>query len=394
MAEAFVTPEIITWARDRLKWNHEKLAKRVGVNVRTVIAWETGDKRPSQRQATKLASKLYVPLGYLWLSAPPALEVPIPDLRTVSDVVPQPPSADFIDVLHDALRKQQWYREYVQDEGMGPLLFVGRFPLSDYPRVIDVADDMRAAIGMDDARQKAKTHLQFLSFLTEAAGEIGILVLRSGKVGSNTHRKLDVDEFRGFALIDDLAPLVFINSADTLAARIFTLAHELAHVWIGESGISNPTTFSLVLQEDNRINRFCNQVAAELLMPAANFTSEWQQGKTIEENVTAMTRLYHVSRTAVLIRAYEHEFLSGEVYRVQLERLRQWESQEPKRGGGGDFWNNFLASNSRALVQAVLASAAEGRVSEREAATLLGVTKRKTLRSAQEKYIRRHVDSA
>ena len=394
MAEAFVTPEIITWARDRLKWNHEKLAKRVGVNVRTVIAWETGDKRPSQRQATKLASKLYVPLGYLWLSAPPALEVPIPDLRTVSDVVPQPPSADFIDVLHDALRKQQWYREYVQDEGMGPLPFVGRFPLSDYPSVIDVADDMRAAIGMDDARQKAKTHLQFLSFLTEAAGEIGILVLRSGKVGSNTHRKLDVDEFRGFALIDDLAPLVFINSADTLAARIFTLAHELAHVWIGESGISNPTTFSVVLQEDNRINRFCNQVAAELLMPAANFTSEWQQGKTIEENVTAMTRLYHVSRTAVLIRAYEHEFLSCEVYRVQLERLRQWESQEPKRGGGGDFWNNFLASNSRALVQAVLASAAEGRVSEREAATLLGVTKRKTLRSAQEKYIRRHVDSA
>lgn len=394
MAEAFVTPEIITWARDRLKWDHEKLAKRVGVNVRTLIAWETGGKRPTPRQATKLADKLYVPLGYLWLSEPPALEVPIPDLRTVSNVIAQPPSANFIDVVYDARRKQQWYREYLQGEGAQLLPFVGRFPLKGDPGVNDVADDMRAAIGMDDARQKAKTHLQFLSFLTEAAGEIGILVLRSGKVGSNTHRKLDVDEFRGFALIDDLAPLVFINSADTLAARIFTLAHELAHVWIGESGISNPTTFSVVLQEDNRINRFCNQVAAELLMPAANFTSEWQQGKTIEENVTAMTRLYHVSRTAVLIRAYEHEFLSGEVYRVQLERLRQWESQEPKRGGGGDFWNNFLASNSRALVQAVLASAAEGRVSEREAATLLGVTKRKTLRSAQEKYIRRHVDSA
>ena len=149
----------------------------------------------------------------------------------------------------------------------------------------------------------------------------------------------------------------------------------------------------MVLREDNRINRFCNQVAAELLMPAANFTSEWQQGKTIEENITAMTSLYHVSRTAVLIRAYEHELLSGEVYRVQLERLRQWESQE-RKGSGGSYWNNFLASNSRALVQAVLASAAEGRVSERDAATLLSVANRKTLRAAQEKYIRRHVDSA
>ena len=392
MAEAFVTPEIITWARDRLKWNHEKLAKRVGVNVRTVIAWETGDKRPSQRQATKLASKLYVPLGYLWLSAPPALEVPIPDLRTVSDVAPQPPSANFIDVLYDARRKQQWYREYVQDEGMGPLPFAGKFPLKDSPRVNDVADDMRAAIGIDDARKRAKTHLHFLNFLAEAAGGIGILVLRSGKVGHNIHRKLDVDEFRGFALIDDFAPLVFINSTDNFAARIFTLGHELAHVWIGESGISNPTTIGMFLREDNDINRFCSKVATELLMPTASFMNEWKHDKNIEENITAMTRIYHVSRNAVLIRAYEHEFLPDKTYYLQPERLRQWESQEPNRGG--NFWSNFLASNSRALVHAVLTSAAEGRVSERDAATLLGVTNRKTLRSAQEKFMHRQADSA
>ena len=392
MAEAFVTPEIITWARDRLKWNHEKLAKRVGVNVRTLIAWESGDKRPTQRQATKLADKLYVPLGYLWLSEPPALEVPIPDLRTVSNVSAQPPSADFIDVLYDALRKQQWYREYVQEDGMEPLPFVGKFPLRNNPRVNDVADDMSAVIGIDEAREKAKTHPQFLSFLAEAAGEIGILVLRSGKVGSNTHRKLDVDEFRGFALIDALAPLVFVNSADNFAARIFTLGHELTHVWIGESGISNPTTIGMFLREDTHLNRFCNQVATELLMPTASFMNEWQEGKTVEENITAITRLYHVSRNAVLIRAYEHELLPDKTYYLQPERLRQWESQEANRGG--NFWSSFLASNSRELVHAVLASAAEGRVSEHEAATLLGVTNRKTLRSAQEKYIRRHGDSA
>ncbi len=393
MTEAFVTPEIITWARDRLHWNHEKLAKRVGVNVDTVIAWETGDKHPSQRQAAKLAAKLCVPLGYLWLSAPPALEVPIPDLRTVSDVVAQPPSANFMDVLYDARRKQQWYREYVQSEGARPLPFVGRFPLKDDPRVNDVAGDMRATIGIDDARQEAKISPQFLHVLAEKAGSMGILVLQSGKVGNNTHRTLDVDEFRGFALVDDFAPLVFINSADTLAARIFTLAHELTHVWIGESGISNPTTIGIVLQEDNRINQFCNQVAAELLMPAANFVNEWQQDKTIEENIAVLARFYHVSRLAVLIRAYEHELLPEKVYRLQLRRLRQWEEQKPT-GGGGNFWNNFLASNSRALVYAVLTSAAEGRVSERDAATLLSLTNRRTLRSAQERYIRRQVVSA
>ena len=309
MAEAFVTPEIITWARDRLKWNHEKLAKRVGVNVRTLIAWETGDKRPTQRQASKLADKLYVPLGYLWLSAPPALEVPIPDLRTVSDVMAQPPSADFIDVLYDARRKQQWYREYLQSEGARPLPFVGRFPLKVDPGVNDVADDMRAAIGIDDARQEAKTHPQFLSFLAENAGKVGILVLQSGKVGSNTRRKLNVDEFRGFALIDDLHRW-FSSTALTILLLGY-LHWRMSLLTCGLEKAEYPTQplSAWFLQEDNRINRFCNQVAAELLMPAADFTSEWQQGKTIEENITAMTRLYHVSRTAVLIRAYEHELL-------------------------------------------------------------------------------------
>ncbi len=393
MTEAFVTPEIITWARGRFKWDHEMLAKRVGVNVRTVIAWETGKKRPTQRQATKLAAKLHVPLGYLWLNAPPALEVPIPDLRTVSGVGPQPPSANFIDVLYDARRKQQWYREYLQSEGARPLPFVGRFPLKYDPRFGDVADDMRATIGVDNARQKSKKHLQFLGFLAENADKIGILVLRSDKVGNNTRRKINVDEFRGFAFVDDLAPLVFINSADTPAARIFTLAHELAHVWIGESGISNPTAIGMVLQKDNRINRFCNQVAAELLIPAASFVEKWQQGGNVEENITAMSEFYHVSRTAVLIRAYEHELLPDEIYRLKLERLQQWEIQEPQ-GGGGSFWNNFLASNSHTLVHAVLTSAAEGRISERDAATLLSLTNRKTLRSAQEKFIRRQVVGA
>ncbi|MDE2992901.1 MAG: ImmA/IrrE family metallo-endopeptidase, partial [Chloroflexota bacterium] len=208
----------------------------------------------------------------------------------------------------------------------------------------------------------------------------------------NIHRRLDVDEFRGFALIDDFAPLVFINSADTLAARVFTLGHELAHVWIGKSGISNPTTIGMFLREDSDLNQFCNQVATELLMPTVSFMNEWQEDKTIEENITAMTRLYHVSRTAVLIRAYEHELLPDKAYYLQPERLRQWESQEPNRGG--NFWSNFLAGNSRALVHAVLTSAAEGRVSEREAATLLGVTNRKTLRSAQEKFTRRQANSA
>ncbi|HMM61712.1 MAG TPA: ImmA/IrrE family metallo-endopeptidase, partial [Candidatus Rifleibacterium sp.] len=88
-------------------------------------------------------------------------------------------------------------------------------------------------------RGEAANWESFFNILVERSEQAGIIILRSGKVGNNTHRTLDVKEFRGFVIYDELAPFIFINGADAKAAQIFTLVHELAHVWLGASGVSN-----------------------------------------------------------------------------------------------------------------------------------------------------------
>ena len=230
--EAFITPDVLRWALDRRGLPDEEVARRVSVKPERLREWKGGSRRPTLRQAQTLAQKLSIPLGYLFLSERPTEEFPLPDLRTVGDAPPGTPSPELVAVVYDALNKQQWYREYLESQGEEPIEFVGSRSVNDDPD--DVAEDIRSRLGVNDAmRQDAATWEQFLTNFVRAAEAAGILVLRSGIVEANTQRPLDVEEFRGFAISDEFAPLVFINGKDAKAAQIFTLAHEIAHLWLG-----------------------------------------------------------------------------------------------------------------------------------------------------------------
>ena len=237
MTTAFLTPELITWARNRSHLTHGELAKRVNVSETLLSAWEKGDAHPTLRQAEKLAQRLHVPFGFLFLSSPPALEIALPDLRTVQGTPLSDPSPEFYDVFNDALRKQEWYKNYLEDQGTKPLPFVGRFSLTT--PMNEVASDIHFTLTMSqELRHQSADWEAFLQNLMLKAEQIGVLVLRNSVVGNNTHRPLSPKEFRGFVISDDIAPLVFLNGGDAKSAQIFTLVHELAHLWIGESGLS------------------------------------------------------------------------------------------------------------------------------------------------------------
>lgn len=198
-------------------------------------------------------------------------------------------------------------------------------------------------------------------------------MIRSGVVASASQRPLSVKEFRGFVLSDPIAPLVFINGADSTSAQVFTLAHELVHLWIGKSGISNPNPKKRSTDEMNTIERFCNQVAAELLVPHAEFLRRWRGTVTVEENVKTLVRYFRVSTHVILRQAFEQDKIGRQEYeeRIQAEEDR-FKAQQEEREGGGNFYRTMRVSNSRILVSSVLEAIQTSKIGLRDAATLLG----------------------
>ena len=387
MTEALVTPQLIEWARQRYHLAIDTAAEKLRIKPDKLEAWEKGNERPTFRQAQRLAQKLRIPFGYLFLSAPPAEKLPLPDLRIVAGTQPHPLSPDFSDLLNDVLRKQQWYREYQESEGTQPVPFIGRFTLSSSPEIIAV--DIRDTLGINDKmRRESKNWELFLRDFIQRAENAGVLVLRSGIVGNNTSRPLNVEEFRGFAISDNLAPVIFINEQDAKAAQIFTLAHELAHLWIGESGISNPDYRKRSSQQQHIIDRFCDQVAAETLLPKKDFLSHWQNNKTLKDNLQALAVRYRVSEFVVLRRVYEREKLTADDYHTQYQELLADHKRRKSKKGGGNFYLNLLARNSNTLTITLLVATAEGRVSLMDTARLLNV-KVKTLPAIQNELLKR-----
>lgn len=371
---AYISGPVVKWARDRAGLSQGELAVLNNVDETQVNAWERGDSFPTFSQAEKLADKLRLPFAVLFLDKPPEIELPIPDLRTVAQATTRKPSLEFFDVVSDALLRQRWYREYQQEQEAPPLDFVGRFHFGDDTNAI--ARDMAERLAInDELRHECTTWQQFFVAFVQRAEHLGVLVMRSGVVRHNPTRTLEVEEFRGFAISDNLAPLVFINSRDARAAQIFTLAHELAHIWIGASGISNPAPKKRLAERSHEIERFCNQVAAQLLIPASGLESLWTDQRSVSDNIRRIATRYRVSAMVALRRAYDLERIGYQIFSQLLDdEYKKFENVKKEDDeGGGNFWASFNARNSATLVRAVVSSLRQDKISYRDAANLLGV---------------------
>jgi Zn-dependent peptidase ImmA (M78 family)/transcriptional regulator with XRE-family HTH domain len=363
-----VNPELLAWARERSGVELDDLTRRFP----KLAAGEGGDVEPTLKQLERFAHVTKTPVGYLLLEEPPDEPLPIPDYRTRSPQRIARPSPDLLDSIFQCLQRQEWYRDYARATGHDALAFVGS--LNTGTPDTEAADVMREALGFG-VNARGSNWSEALRLLIDLAEDLGVLVMVNGVVGNNTHRKLDPDEFQGFALADPLAPLVFVNAADTKAAQIFTLAHELAHLWLGESALSDAVLISPPVAD---VERWCNRVAAELLVPHASIREEFNQQQPLPDELERLAGRFKVSTLVVLRRVYDAGYLEGAAYEAaydaELERVRQIIAE---RGGasGGNFYNTQPLRVSRRFSKAIIGSTLEGQTLYRDAFQMLGFKK-------------------
>lgn len=373
MAQALITGEVLRWARIRAGVSVESVAEKLNVPSGDISAWEESRSLPSFAKARDVAKFLKIPFGYLFLEKPPAESIEIPDLRRLGGEPFGQFSPDFREVYLDALAKQGWYREYLIQQGAENLPFVGSKRLGDDPTV--VADEMRTALGVTrDWRQQTAGWDGMLRGLVAKAEAAGVLVLRNSVVRNNTRRPLSVKEFRGFALCDRIAPLVFINSADAPAAQIFSLAHELVHIWLDVSAISD-FHVSRTLEGYAPLEIYCNKVAAEFLVPRREFEDYWRSDLSLHDNAASLSREFRVSKLVIVRRALDLGRISPRDYDrfYELVEGERTEAPREKKKAGGDFYALVRARNSPTFARAVVTEALEGRLLFRDAGEMLSI---------------------
>ena len=366
-----VNPDLLHWALERADVSADALVEKFP----KLNDWLGGRLAPTLKQLEAFANTTHTAIGLLFLPQPPEEPLPIPDFRTLPEARLSRPSTDLLDIIYLCQQRQAWYRDYQRLHGVEAVTFFRSASLTD--KVPGVAAGIAQTIDFDLAkRQRSSTWFDALRRFISQVEQAGILVMVSGVVGSNTHRPLKVEEFRGFALADPIAPLIFINGKDSKAAQMFTLAHELAHLWLGESGVSDTQAAT---EPDMQIERWCNAVAAELLVPLEQLRPVYDPENELYEEMQRLASRFKVSTLVIVRRLFDLGVFDQEMlwatYRAELERVK---TLSARKSSGGDFYNTLSARAGKRFVNALIASTLEGQTQFTDAFRMLGIKKTAT----------------
>lgn len=383
--KAHINPEILRWARDKSNLSLEEAAKHAGVSgtkkvssTERLASWENGDDAPTRKQLNDLAKAYYRPVLTFYMKQPPEQTSRLPDFRTIGDH----PVAEGGNVLEAFVRKMRAKQQEIVElitEDMSEIVhlpFIGRFTHNDEPKII--AEDIRQELQFDTSKQQSfRDRDALFRALRTKAEEIGIFVLLQGNLGSH-HTNIEADEFRGIALADPVAPFIIINNNDANAAYVFTLIHEMAHLWLGETGVSNLSPFSGTQREVN-IETLCNQVATEFLMPRELIEEKWgtAEGISLYEKIANIAIQLSISRAATANRLWKLGILSDEqwwaLYRTYQSEWRKHRAKQKEKSGGPSYYVTTRSQLGNAIIRTVLGAVDAGSLTYTRASRILGV---------------------
>lgn len=364
-----IQPAIISWALSQT--SEEKLGAKLVENIK---CWLDGTKNPTFNQIEDFSKKSHIPLGYFFLQTPPIEQISLLKYRTVDSIELTNPSRNLIDTIHEMEAVQEWMVNYRKEWNYDVICVVGS--LKDNTDISVIADTMRKDLGLDaEWYEECMNPSEAFNKVRGLLEECGIVVMMNGIVGKNTHRPLDINEFRAFVMVSEWAPLIFINGADSIAGRLFSLFHEMVHLWIGENDLYNDRRYST--RGIKPVEVICNAVAGELMVPNVAFLEKWNNNinDNIHEKIKELAKVFRCSNSVIARRALDNKKIDKDIYnQVITEAMEAYVRAKQEKNSGGDYYRVARSKLDGVFVRALCESVNSGRTSFTEAYRLTNTT--------------------
>ncbi len=356
-----IKPELLQWAISRAGYRYEEFFDKFP----RAQGWLEEEKRPTLPQLRDFAKKAHVPFGYLFLQEPPEETLPIPFFRTIGGETDRV-GVNLRDTILNLQQRQEWIRETLVEQGEEPLAFIGRFTSQD--DIEAVVQDIRKTLGLENNwAARLPNWEKALQHLADKTEEAGIFIIFNSVVDNNTHRPIAVEECRGFVMCDEIAPFMFVNSADSKSAQMFTIVHELAHLWIGESAGFD---FRQLQPFQNEVELYCDAVAAEFLVPAKDFENQWKETQDFEE----LAEFFKVSQIVIGRRALDTGKISRDkFFEFYNDHIAKYRQRKEDQGSGGNFYATLRRRLNPRFLETVHRAVKENKLLYKHAYELTGL---------------------
>ena len=371
MAKGVIVKPII------IKWAIQSAGKDVNVlsdKFDKIDKWTSEESELTVSELNKLSKELRIPFGYFFLGEPPDEDIQLLKYRTVDNEDQAKPSRELIDTIKYMEKRQSFMRDALIEDGFLPHEFVGCATINDNPENLATKITQELKLKKNWNKNNPGT----FNVLREAISNLGILVMQNGVVGNNNHRVLNVAEFRAFVLIDEYVPLIFLNARDSANAKVFSLCHELVHIWLGVDELYNDNFTTNQIFNNGQLESFCNEVAAEMLLPLSSIQSALDPQNDIYTNIKHISKVFNVSELVVCIRLKTKKFINAkvfnEVYANLLTEMRDnlLGKQLQEKKSGGDYYATSGSRLDARFAATVSRKAREGRILYTEAYELVG----------------------